>query len=98
MGINVAAITYDPFEFLKEVELDEGIKFTLLQDVRMQHVNVFGVLNTTDYEPGDRAWGVPYPGIFLISPDGVIRFKFAEEGYRIRPDFDDVLEAAATLQ
>ena len=93
----MAAITYDPFEFLKEVELDEGIEFTLLQDVEMQHVNVFGVLNTTDYVPGDRAWGVPYPGLFLISPDGVIRFKFAEEGYRIRPDFDDVLEAAATL-
>jgi peroxiredoxin len=98
MGLNVAAITYDRFEFLKEVELDEGIEFTLLQDVEMRHVNAFGVLNTTDYEPGDRAWGVPYPGIFLISPDGVIRFKFAEEGYRVRPDFADVLEAAASMQ
>lgn len=98
MGINVAAVTYDPFEFLKEVELDEGIEFTLLQDVEMRHVNAFGILNNTDYEPGDRAWGVPYPGIFLIDPDGIIRFKFAEEGYRIRPDFADVLEAAATLQ
>ena len=80
------------------MELDEGIEFTLLQDVEMRHVNAFGVLNTTDYEPGDRAWGVPYPGIFLIDADGVIRFKLAEEGYRIRPDFADVLEAAATMQ
>ncbi|MBT8147680.1 MAG: peroxiredoxin family protein [Gammaproteobacteria bacterium] len=98
MGINVAAVTYDPYEFLKEVELDEGIEFTLLQDVEMRHVNAFGILNNTDYEPGDRAWGVPYPGIFLIDADGIIRFKLAEEGYRIRPDFADVLEAAASMQ
>ena len=97
MGINVAAVTYDPFEFLKEVELDEGVNFTLLQDIERQHVNAFGILNTTDYEPGDRAWGVPYPGIFLIDPDGIIRYKFAEESYRIRPDFADVLEAAANM-
>lgn len=97
MGINVAAMTYDPYEFLKEVELDEGIEFTLMQDIDMKHVNAFGILNDTDYKPGDRAWGVPYPGIFLISPDGVIRYKFAEESYRDRPDFADVLEAAANL-
>jgi len=98
MGINVVAMTYDPYEFLKEVELDEGIEFTLLQDIDRRHVNAFGILNTTDYEPGDRAWGVPYPGIMLVDPDGVIRYKFAEEGYRIRPDFADVLEAAAAMQ
>ena len=97
MGITIAAITYDPYEFLKEVELDEGIEFTLLQDEDRQHVNAFGILNTTLYKPGDRAWGVPYPGIFLIDPDGVIRYKFAEESYRIRPDFADVLEAAANM-
>ena len=27
LGINVASITYDPVEFLKEVELDEGVEF-----------------------------------------------------------------------
>ncbi len=97
MGINIAAMTYDPYEFLKEVELDQDIGFTLLQDEERKHVNAYGILNTTLYEPGDRAWGVPYPGIFLIDTNGVIRYKFAEEGYRLRPDFADVLEAAANM-
>ena len=97
MGINVVAITYDPFPLLKEVELDEGIEFTLLQDIDRKHVEAFGILNTSDYQPGDRAWGVPYPGIFLIDPDGLVRYKFAEESYRVRPDFADVLEAAASM-
>jgi peroxiredoxin len=59
-------------------------------------VNALGILNE-DYEPSSRAYGVPHPGIFLLDPNGVIRAKFAEEGYRARPDFDSVLEAAANL-
>jgi peroxiredoxin len=96
LGINVAAMTYDPVDFLKEVELDRGVEFTLLHDEDISHVNRLGILNT-DYEPGSRAYGVPYPGIFLLSPDGIIRYKFAEESYRDRPDFDFILEAAAEM-
>ena len=97
MGLSVVAMTYDSVEMLKTVEEDQGIEFTLLHDEDITHVNRLGILNDTDYEPGQRAYGVPHPGIFLVSPDGVIRFKFAEEGYRIRPDFSDVLAAAAAM-
>ncbi len=96
MDITVVAMTYDSVEMLKTVEEDQGIEFTLLHDEGITHVNALGILNE-DYEPDSRAYGVPHPGIFLLSPDGVIRFKFAEESYRIRPDFADVLEAAARL-
>lgn len=97
MGINVAAMTYDSIETLKNVQLDEGIEFALLRDEDITHVNALGILNT-DHEPGSRAYGIPYPGIFLISPDGIIRYKFAEARYQDRPDFEGVLEAAAAMQ
>ncbi len=74
----------------------QGIEFTLLHDEGITHVNALGILNE-DHEPGSRAYGIPHPGIFLISPDGIIRYKFAEEGYRTRPDFSNVLEAAAQM-
>lgn len=96
MGISVVALTYDDVDLLKDVQLDQDISFTLLHDEARKHVNAFGVLNT-DYEPDSRAYGVPYPGIFLISPDGIIRHKFAEERYQDRPDFAYVLEAAADM-
>lgn len=96
MGINVAAITYDSVELLKTVQEDQGIEFSLLHDEDVTHVNAFGIRNL-DYEPGHRVYGIPYPGIFLIDPDGVIKYKFAEESYQIRPDFADVLEAAASM-
>ena len=96
MGFNIAAITYDPVDLLLEVKEDQGIDFPLLHDEDVKHVNAFGIRNL-DYEPGARAYGIPYPGIFLVDPEGVIRHKFAEESYRIRPDFADVLEAAASF-
>ena len=96
VGVNIAAMTYDSVEMLKSVEEDEGIEFTLLKDTDISHVNALGILNE-DYEPGSRAYGVPHPGIFIITADGVISAKFAEEGFRARPDFDNVLEAAANL-
>lgn len=96
MGVNIAAMTYDSVEVLKFVEEEQGVEFSLLRDESITHVNSLGILNE-DYEPGDRAYGVPHPGIFLISPDGVIRAKFAEEGFRARPDFDNIIEAASNL-
>lgn len=96
LGVSVVAMTYDPVDFLKEVELDRGVEFTLLHDEAITHVNRLGILNT-DYEPDSRAYGVPYPGIFLLDADGVIHYKFAEESYRDRPDFTIMLEAAAQM-
>ena len=96
MGLNVVAMTYDSVELLKTVEEDQGIEFTLLHDEEVQHINALGIRNL-DYEPGHRIYGIPYPGIFLLDSNGVIKFKFAEESYRDRPDFVAVLEAAASM-
>ena len=95
-GFNVATITYDPVATLKLVEEDQDITFPMLHDEAIKHVNAYGILNT-DYEPGHFAYGVPQPGIMIISPQGVILRKFAEENFRVRPDFADVLEAIAEL-
>lgn len=97
LGFNIATMTYDSVEILKTVEEDQGITFPLLHDEAVTHVDALGIRNP-QYEPGHRAYGIPLPGIFLIDPDGVIRYKFAEERYQDRPDFAHVLEAAAAMQ
>lgn len=93
LGYGVATLTYDSVELLKEVELDQGIDFTLLHDENVRVVEAFGVRNL-DYEPGHRAYGIPYPGILIIDSEGVITAKFAETDYRDRPAFEDILSAA----
>ncbi|MDP3518353.1 MAG: peroxiredoxin family protein [Pseudohongiella sp.] len=96
LGVSVAAMTYDSQDILKGAEEDYAVTFPLLQDVNVKHVTALGILNK-QYEPGQRAYGIPEPGIFLLSADGTIRFKFADQDYRMRPDFSLVLQAATSL-
>lgn len=96
LGFNIASMTYDSIETLKLAEEEFGIGFTMLHDEAIKHVNAFGIRNL-DHEPDSFAYGIPQPGILLISPDGVILKKFSEESFRDRPDLTYVLEAAAKL-
>lgn len=96
LGINVATMTYDSVEFLKTAEEDQGPTFPLLHDEKVSHIDALGIRNL-QYEPDHRMYGIPYPGIFLVSPDGIILHKFAEERYQDRPIFSAVLEAAASM-
>lgn len=96
LGFSIAAISYDSVKLLKEVQEDQEIGFPLLHDENVKHVNALGIRNL-DYEPGHRVYGIPYPGIFLVDSNGVIKHKFAEERYQDRPNFEGVLEAAASM-
>jgi peroxiredoxin len=96
LGVGIATMTYDSLEILKGAELDYETSFPLLRDEDTKYFAALGVLNN-NYEPGSRAYGIAEPGIFLLDTNGVIRFKFSEEDYRVRPDLDGVLAAAAQL-
>ncbi|MDX1491565.1 MAG: peroxiredoxin family protein [Pseudohongiellaceae bacterium] len=97
MGINVATLTYDPVSILTESALDHEASFPMLSDApNYDNVKALGILNA-QYSPGERPYGIAYPGIFLLDANGVIKAKFAEEDYRERPEFALVLEAAEQL-
>ena len=96
LGLGIATMTYDSLETLQNTGIDYDTTFPLLRDEDTTHVTALGILNA-GYEPGSRAYGIPYPGIFLLDSDGTVRFKFAEEDYRMRPDFSHVLEAAEQM-
>lgn len=96
LGFNIASMTYDSIQTLKIAEEDFGVGFTMLHDEGIKHVNAYGIRNP-DPEPDSFAYGIPQPGIMLVSPDGTILKKFAEESFRERPDLSYVLEAAAQL-
>ncbi len=96
LGFNIALMTYDSVETLKIAEEDFGVGFTLLHDEDIKHFDAFGVRNP-DPAPDHFAYGISLPGIMLISPEGTILRKFAEEDFRIRPDLSNVIEAFSEL-
>jgi len=68
------------------------LDFPLLSDPDHAVIARYGLLNQTD--PQDRP--IPHPTTFVIDRDGVVRWKFIETDYRIRPSNEDILEALAS--
>jgi peroxiredoxin len=90
IGVNVGGMTYDKPEAIKAFDEKWSIEFPVLRDVDRQHVDAWGIRNQ-EYGPGTAGYGVPYPGVVLLSPEGEILAKWAEAGYRTRADWSEVL-------
>ena len=52
-----------------------------------------GILNE-EYMPGDSAYGIPHPGVFVVNPEQEIVGKIFVESFRIRVDGAGVLRYA----
>ena len=71
-----------------------GLDFPLLSDPDHAVVTRYGLLN--QHDPNARP--IPHPTVFVIDKDGIVRWKFIESNYKIRPANEDVLSALAGLQ
>ncbi len=85
-------MTYDKPELIREFHQEWKLAYPLLRDVDGQHVDAWGIRNE-EYGEGTFAYGIPHPGVALLSPDGKILAKFAKAGYRSRADWSSVLDA-----
>ena len=82
-GYQVAAISYDSPEVLKQFKNESDINFTLLADIDSRTVNSYDVLNQK-YKPGHRHYGIPYPGVMVIDTKGKLKNKYFYQGYKKR--------------
>lgn len=96
IGIGIVGMTYDTPEIIEAFDSKWDINFPVLRDVERQHVDAWGVRNEA-YGEGTFAYGVPHPGVVLISPEGKILAKWAEKGYRTRADWSQVLGEVTAL-
>lgn len=96
LGIGVVAITYDSNRDSRKFSKQHKITFPILQDVDARLVKELGILNE-QYQPGHRAYGIPYPGVFLIDASGKISAKFAEFDFKKRPLMNNILESARNI-
>jgi len=97
-GIGVAVLSYDAPALQQKFIDKHAITYPLLSDVAATSIGALGVLDA-EYKPGDSAYGVAYPGVFIVNRDGVIVGKVFVKGFEHRVDADGVLAAAqAALQ
>ncbi|MEP7211298.1 MAG: peroxiredoxin family protein [Alphaproteobacteria bacterium] len=91
-GYKLVAISYDAPEVLTDFAKRRDIPYTLLSDKGSVMIDAFK-LRDPQYPADSMAFGVPQPSIFVISPQGVVQAKLAEEGYKNRPPVDTVIGA-----
>lgn len=88
-GVRVLGVSYDSVEILKKFSDSAGIAFPLLSDEGSQTIRAYGIYHRD---------GIPYPGIFVLDGQGIIREKLFLEGYQIRPENSHLIEAAKRVK
>lgn len=88
--MKIAVITYDSPEILQRFSAAHGLGFPCLSDKGSVVIREFGILNSNI--PKDHPFfGIPFPGDYLISPDGVIQAKYFLPDYQTRVASSEIL-------
>ncbi len=96
----ILAISVDDHEkqqmMIDRISAEDGIlpDYALLSDPDHRVIDRYGLFNPNE----SRRRPVPHPTVFVIDRDGVVRWKFVEINYKIRPTNDDILAALAALE
>jgi hypothetical protein len=88
-GVRIAAVSYDPQEILQTFAKKHDIRFPLLSDKDSAVIRRFGIFNA-NMASGLRAYGVPHPVEYLVSPDGTVIRKYFVPNYQHRVTASEV--------
>jgi peroxiredoxin len=83
-GYKLAGISYDQPDVLKTFIDRRKITYTLLSDPKSEVIDRYK-LRDPQYPPGNFAYGVPRPIIFILDKNGTIKAKLYEDTYTKRP-------------
>lgn len=65
--------------------------FLFLSDPEHKVINRYGLLN-------ESSQGLPHPATYVIDKNGVVRWKFVDVNYRVRPTNQQILAALQALR
>lgn len=66
------------------------ITFPLLEDAKHRVIDRYGLLN-----PESKGW--PHPATYVIDRQGIVRWKFVEVDFKVRPGNDVIMKAVSAL-
>jgi len=88
--LGVAAISYDSRAVLEDFAKRRGITYPLLSDPDSSIIRSFGILNES-VPKNSPFFGVPHPGTYVVTPDGVVTAKYFAQDYRERDTAAEIL-------
>lgn len=94
-NINLVGISYDSIDVLKGFAEKNEIDYPLLSDEGSKVIDSMGIRNKAmdgkQYGKNDLT-GVPHPGTYVLSPEGVILGKLFLEKYQERHSTDELIK------
>jgi peroxiredoxin len=84
-------LSYDRPDTLAAFATKRGLTYTLLSDPKSEVIDRYG-LRDPQYPPGNLAYGVPRPVIFVLDRDATIKAKLFEDTFKKRPPVGLVIE------
>lgn len=87
-------VFYETVEQLRSFSDEFGITIPLLADPGSRIITELGILNTTLDESDAPFYGIPFPGSYVLGPDGTVIAKFFEQNSLVRAHPDTLLRAA----
>lgn len=69
------------------------MNFPLLSDPNHAVIDRYGLFNTED----PRGREIAHPATYVIDREGIVRWKFVEVDYKLRPSNQDILAELAAL-
>ena len=95
-AVEILAVSVDPqdkAQLLRDKLKDQpGFNFPLLSDIDHRVIDRYGLLNEQARRP------VPHPATYVLDRQGVVRWKFIEVDYKLRPSNDDVLAQVKKIE
>ena len=79
------SVWVEPAEKSKALSAKLGLTFPLGCDTSLDVIRAYGVEDAEN--------GIAWPAIFIIAPDGTVRWRSLTENYTVRPAAQVVLEA-----
>ncbi len=84
ISVDSREITSKFIQYLRERYLGD-YDFPFLEDKGHKVIDRYGI-----YNPDGRGW--PHPATYVIDMQGIVRWKFIEVDYRVRPTNERVLQ------
>lgn len=97
----IAALSADPPDRIRQIEEKvtprTGAPFaiTLLSDPEAKVIRQYGLLNA---QAAERGRLMPHPTTFVIDSRGVVRWRFTEVDYKVRPENRTILAELEKLR
>ena len=100
--VRILAISPDPIDKVKDLAARVSAKtgapltgVTLLSDADHRTIDAYGLLNEA---AAARGRFLPHPATFVLDAKGVVRWRFIEKDYKIRPSNAMILEAIRAVK